>query len=171
MYKVFAQILWHNKPTLHKGRNSFHQCTQFLNMSFGFIILSCKLLLRCDQPFSRKWLLKFLFLVIFPRFRNQNCHFRRSIRTAGCDIEYTYALQSYRSTTFCKRKTRVETECGYNLQLSTHSQIIIKSIPTRHCHLSSSLKHPFLAMAWIASGFNDCVIRNTFDVSRSLAGG
>ena len=54
-----------------------------------------------------------------------------------------YALQSNRSTTCCKRTTRVETDCGYNLQLNTHSQIILKSIPTRYCHLSSSFKTPF----------------------------
>ena len=41
----------------------------------------------CGDAFSRKWLLKFLFFVIFRRFPNQICHFRRSIWTAGCDIE------------------------------------------------------------------------------------
>ena len=44
----------------------------------------------------------------------------------------------------------------YNLQLHTDPQIIIKSIPTTHCHLPSSLKHPFLAMARIASSVNAC---------------
>ena len=49
-------------------------------------------------------------LVIFRIFPNQNCHFRRSIRTTGCDVVRLYVLQSYRSCTFCKRKTRGETQ-------------------------------------------------------------
>ena len=40
--------------------------------------LSCKISRRYDQPFSRKWRLRLLFLVIFRIFPNWNCHFRRS---------------------------------------------------------------------------------------------
>ena len=72
--------------------------------------MSCKISRRYDQPFSRKWRLKLLFLVIFWIFPNSNCHFHRSIWTTGCDAVRLYVVQSYRSCTFCKRKTRGETQ-------------------------------------------------------------
>ena len=72
--------------------------------------LSCKILLRYDQPFSRKWRLKLLFLVVFRIFPNGNCPFLPGVWKAGCDVARLYVLQSYRSCTFCKRKTRGETQ-------------------------------------------------------------
>ena len=50
------------------------------------------------------------FLVILRIFPTWNCHFCRSIRAAGCDIVKLYVLQNNRSCTFCKRKTRGETQ-------------------------------------------------------------
>ena len=51
-----------------------------------------------------------LFLVIFWIFPNWNCHFRSGLWKAGFDVVSMYVLQSYRSCTFCKRKTRGETQ-------------------------------------------------------------
>ena len=65
---------------------------------------------RYDQPFSRKWCLKLLFLVIFRIFPNWNCHFRCGLWKAGYDVVSMYVLQGYRSCSFCKRKTRCETQ-------------------------------------------------------------
>ena len=80
---------------------------------------------RCDLPFSRKWRLKLLFLVIFRIFPNQNCHFRRSIWTTGCDVVRLYVLQRYRSCSFCKRKTRGEfqIELAAPCTLANHNEI------------------------------------------------
>ena len=72
--------------------------------------LSCKISRRYDQPFSRKWRLKLLFLVNFRIFPNWNCHFRFGQWKAGCDVVRLYVLQSYRSCIFCKPKTRGETQ-------------------------------------------------------------
>ena len=57
---------------------------------------------------------------------------------------------------FVSVKPEARRSFEFNLQLRTRAQIIIKSIPTTHCHLSSSLKHPLLAMTRIASGVNAC---------------
>ena len=82
---------------------------------------------RYDQPFSRKWRLKLLFLVIFWIFPNWNCHFLSGSWKAGCDVVRLYVLQSYRSCTFCKRKTRGETQCSIKLAapwtLTNHNEI------------------------------------------------
>ena len=59
---------------------------------------------------GRKWRLNLLFLVVFRIFPNWNCHFRPWLWKAGCDVVTLYVLQSYRSCTFCKRKTRGETQ-------------------------------------------------------------
>ena len=89
--------------------------------------MSCKISRRYDQQFSRKWRLKLLFLVIFRIFPIKNCHFRRSIWTAGCDVVRLYVLQSYRSCTFCKRKTTGETQFWIELAapctLANHNEI------------------------------------------------
>ena len=46
---------------------------------------------------------------------------------AGCDVVKLYVLQSYRSCTFCKRKTRSETQCWIKLAapctLRNHNEI------------------------------------------------
>ena len=68
--------------------------------------LSCNNSRRYDSPFSRKWRLTLLFLVIFLIFPNWNCQFRSGLLEAGCDVISMYVLQSYRSCTFCKRETR-----------------------------------------------------------------
>ena len=83
-----------------------------LKYVIGLDLLSCYAKFRGDT-ISRsweKWCFKLLFLVIFRIFRKWNCHFRRSIWAAGCDFEKRYVLQSYCSCTFCKRKTRGETQ-------------------------------------------------------------
>ena len=85
--------------------------------------LSCKLSRRYDQSFSSKWRLKLLFLVIFRIFPNWNCHFRSGL----CDVVSMYGLQSYRFCTFCKRKTRGETQFWIELAapctLANHNEI------------------------------------------------
>ena len=55
----------------YKNEHSFEICHWAWSLK-----LSCKILRRYDQPFSRKWRLKLLFLVIFRIFPNGNCHFR-----------------------------------------------------------------------------------------------
>ena len=79
------------------------------------------------QPFSRKWHLKLLFLVVFRIFPNWNCHFRPGLWKAGCGVVRLYVLQSYRSCTFCKRKTRGETQFRIELAvpctLANHNEI------------------------------------------------
>ena len=72
--------------------------------------LSCKISWQYDQPISRKWRFKLLFLVVFRIFPTWNCHFRPGLWKAWCDVVRLYVLQSYRSCTFCKRKTRGETQ-------------------------------------------------------------
>ena len=72
--------------------------------------LSCKISRWYDQPFSRKWRFMLLLLVIFRIFPNWNCHFRSGLLETGCDVVSMYALQSYHSWTFCKRKTRGKTQ-------------------------------------------------------------
>ena len=89
--------------------------------------LWCKISRRYDQPFSRKWRLKLLFFVVFRIFPNWNCHFRSGLWKAGCDVVRLYVLQSYRSCTFCKRKTRGETQFWIELAalctLANHNEI------------------------------------------------
>ena len=72
--------------------------------------LSCKISRRYDQPFSKNWRLKLLFLVVFRIFRNWHCLFRSLVWKAGCDVVRLYVLPSYRSCTFLKRKTGEETQ-------------------------------------------------------------
>ena len=92
-------------------------------------LLNCHAKFRGDtiSRSREKWRLKLLFLVIFRIFPNQNCHFRRSIRTTGCDVVRLYVLQSYRSCTFCKRKTRGEAQFWIKLAapciLANHNEI------------------------------------------------
>ena len=89
----------------YKNEHSFDICHWTWSSKF-----SCKISRRYDQPFSRKWRLKWLFLVVFRIFPNGNCHFLPGVWKAGCDVARLYVLQSYRSCTFCKRKTRGETQ-------------------------------------------------------------
>ena len=71
--------------------------------------------------------LKLLFLVVFQIFPNWNYHFRSGLWKNGCDVVRLYVLQSYRSCTFCKRKTRGETQFGIELAapctLANHNKI------------------------------------------------
>ena len=121
--------------------------------------LSCNNSRRYDSPFSRKWRLTLLFLVIFLIFPNWNCQFRSGLLEAGCDVISMYVLQSYRSCTFCKRETRgarqfwIELAAPYTL--ANNNEII----PTTHCQLSSS-QHPSLEMTRVASGVNACCYRH-----------
>ena len=90
------------------------------------------------------------FLVIFRIFPNFHCHFRRSVCAAGCDVVKLYVWQRYRSCTFCKRKTRGETQFWMELALpyilANHNEInsdytlpfIIFLIPVS-CDCSNSL--------------------------------
>ena len=104
--------------------------------------LSGKILWRYDQPFSRKWRLKLIFLVVFQVFPNWNCHFLSGLWKAKCDIVRLYVLQSYCSCTFCKRKTRGEMQFWIELAapctLANHNEInsddtllLIWSVPDR----------------------------------------
>ena len=49
-------------------------------------------------------------LVVFRIFPNWNCHFYAGLWRPGCNVVRLYVLQSYHSCTFCKRKTRGETQ-------------------------------------------------------------
>ena len=89
----------------YKNEHSFEICHWAWSSK-----LSCKISRRYDQSFSRKWHLKLLFLVVFWIFPNGNCHFLPGLWKAGCDVARLYVLQSYHSCTFCKRKTRGETQ-------------------------------------------------------------
>ena len=103
-------------------------------------------------------------LVNFRIFPNWNCHFRSGLWKARCDVFSMYVLQSYRSCIFVSVKPEARGSFGWNWQLRTHSQILMKSIPTKHCHLSSSSRSS-LAMTRIASGVNACCYRhNPHDV-------
>ena len=118
--------------------------------------LSCKISRRYDQPFSRKWRLKLLFLVLFRIFPNKNCDFLPGLWKAGCDVARLYVLQSYRSCTFCKRETRVQTQFWIKLAalytLANNNEMI------------SDERLPFI-MARIASGVNACCHRHVpYDV-------
>ena len=107
----------------YKNEQSFEIC----HWAWSFK-LSCKILRRYDQPFSRKWRLKLLFLVIFRIFPNWNCQFRYGSWKAGCDVVRLYVLQRYRSCTFCKSKNRGQTQCWIKLAapctLTNHNQLI-----------------------------------------------
>ena len=89
--------------------------------------LLCKISRWYDQPFSRKWRLKLLSLIVFRIFPNWNCHFLFGLWKAGCDVVGLYVLQSYRSFTFWKRKTRGETQFWIELAapctLANHHEI------------------------------------------------
>ena len=89
----------------YKNEHSFEICHWTLSSK-----LSCKISRRYDDPFSRKWRLKLPFLVVFRIFPNWNYHFRPGLWKAGCDVVRLYVLQSRRSCTFCKHKTRGETQ-------------------------------------------------------------
>ena len=82
---------------------------------------------RYASQATQKWCMKLLFLVIFQIFPNWNCHFRSGLWKAGCDVVSMYVLQSYRSCTFCKRKTRGETQFWIELAapctLANHNEI------------------------------------------------
>ena len=74
-----------------------------------------------------KMSLKLLFWVILQIFPSWNYHFRRSVCAARCDVVKPYVLQSYRSCTFCKHKTRGEAQFWIELAapytLANHNEI------------------------------------------------
>ena len=57
-----------------------------------------------------KMMFEVAILVIFRIFPNWKCLFRSRLWKAGCDVVSMHVLQSYRYCTFCKRKTRGETQ-------------------------------------------------------------
>ena len=89
--------------------------------------LSCNILQRYNQSFSRKWRLNFAILVTFRIFPKWYCHFCSGLVEAGCDVISMYVLQSYESCAFCKRKTRGETQFLMELAapytLANHNKI------------------------------------------------
>ena len=121
-YRNFSTSTKMNYLKCYKNEHSFEICHWAWSLK-----LSCKILRRYDQPFSRKRRLKLLFLVIFRKFPNWNCHFLSGSWKAECDVMRLYVLQSYRSCTFCKRKTRGETQCWIKLAapctLTNHNEI------------------------------------------------
>ena len=92
-------------------------------------VLNCHAKFRGDtiSRFRKKWRLELLFLVIFRIFPNWNCHPRSGLWKAGCDVVSIYVLQSYRSCTFCKHRTRGETQFWIKLAapcwLANHNEI------------------------------------------------
>ena len=88
------------------------------------------------HTFSRKWCLKLLFLVIFGIFPNWNCHFRSGLWKARCNVVSMYVLQSYRSCTFCKHKTRGATQ--FWIELAARCTL------TNHDEINSNLTLPFI---------------------------
>ena len=139
--------------------------TQFWNMSFGLIFL----IVMQNFPAIRSAVLEKMTFEVdifgsFPDIPELKLSLPSWVMEGGCDVVRLYVLQSYRSCTFCKRKTRGETQFWIELAapytLSNDNEII----PTTDCHLSSS-KHPSLAMARIASGVNACCHRHVpYDV-------
>ena len=94
-----------------------------------------------------------LFLVIGQIFPNLNCHFHRRVRAAGFDVVKMYVLQSYCSCTFCKRKTRGETQ--FLIELATPYRLANQF--RRHIALHYFLNTGFFfAMARIEFGINVC---------------
>ena len=151
--------MWFCVLKCYKNEHSFEICHWT-----WFSKLSCKISRRYDQPFSIKWRLKLLFLVIFRIFPSQNFHFRRSIWTTGCDVVRLYVLQSYCSCTFCKHKTRGERQFWIKLAapctLANHNEI--NSDDTLHFIIFLT---PALVMTRIASGINACCYRHVpYDV-------
>ena len=94
------------------------------------------------------------------------------VMEGGCDVVRLYVLQSYRPCTFCKCKTRGETQCL--IKLAAPCTL------TNHNEMNSDDTLPFiissLAMARIASGVNACWSiwrhkQTLIGVIRPLAGG
>ena len=102
----------------HKNEHSFEICHLAWSSK-----LSCKISRRCDQPFSSKWRLKLLFLVVFRIFPNWNCYFRSGLWKAGCDVVRLYVLQIYRS-------------CSYSINFSVFKI-------NWNCNYVDLLHHPF----------------------------
>ena len=105
LYLTITQVCPFVILKCYKNEHSFEICHWAWSSK-----LSCKISWRYDQPFSRKWRLKLLFLIVFRIFLNWNCHFRPGLWKARCDFVKLYVLQSYRSCTFCKHKTRGKTQ-------------------------------------------------------------
>ena len=89
---------------------------------------------RYDQPFSREWRQKLLFIVIFRIFQNWNCHFCSGLWKAESDVVSMFILQSYCCCTFCMRKTGGKTQYWIQLvapcTLANYNEI--------HCNYTSS---------------------------------
>ena len=102
----------------------------------------------------------------FPDILELKLSLRSGLWKAGCDTVRLYVLQSYRSCTFCKRKTRGETQFWIELAapctLANHKEI--NNDDTLQLILSSS-KQPSIAMAQIASDVNAYCYRHVpYDV-------
>ena len=74
----------------------------------------------------------------FPDIPERKLSHPSWVMEAGCDVARLYVLQSYRSCTFCKRKTRGETQFGIELAAPYTLANSNETIPTTDCHLSSS---------------------------------
>ena len=91
----------------------------FLKYVIGLDLLNCHAnFAAIRSAVLEKMSLKLLFLVVFWIFPNWNCHFRSGLWKAWCDVVRLYVLQSYHSCSFCKRKTRVETQFWIELTAS-----------------------------------------------------
>ena len=147
----------------------------------GLDLLNCHAKFRGDT-ISRSWendVWSCYFLVIFRIFPNWNCHFRSGLLKAGCYVVSMYVLQSYRSCTFCKRKTRGDTQfwielaapytLANNFEINSDDKLpIIIFLTPVSCDGSNCLWHQRLLLS------SCCLWRHKqtqFGVIRPLAGG
>ena len=84
---------------------------QFWNMSFGLIFeIVMPNYAAIRSAVLEKMTFEVAFLVVFRIFPNWNCYFRSGLWKTGSDVIRLCVLQSYRSCTLCKCKTRGETQ-------------------------------------------------------------
>ena len=72
----------------------------------------------------------------FPDIPERKLSLPSCVMEGGCDVLRLYVLQSYRSCTFCKRKTRGETQFWIELAAPYTLANKIEMNPTADCHLS-----------------------------------
>ena len=89
----------------YKNEHSFEICYWAWSSK-----LSCKISRRYDQPFSKKMTFEVAIFGSFPDIPERKLSLPPWVMEGGCDVARLYVLQSYRSCTFCKRKTRGETQ-------------------------------------------------------------